>query len=235
MSRNKPVVAIDGPAGAGKTTVTRRVADALGYTLVDTGALYRGVALAARRRAVSWDDEAAVADVARDLAAQGALRFEAGGARLCLGAEDVSTAIRSQEIAEGASKVSAWPGVRAALLGMQRALGEAGGVVLEGRDIGTVVFPDAEAKFFLTASVAVRAERRFAELRARGVETTLDAVKAEVEARDVRDSTRSAAPLKQARDAVLVDSSERSIDQVVDFISARVRDVETRLTVADSG
>ena len=227
MSRKRPVVAIDGPAGAGKTTVTRRVAEALGYTLVDTGALYRTVALAAERRGLSWSDESAVATLAEGLAEQGAVRFE--GQRITLFGEDVSQLIRTQEIAEGASQVSAIPGVRAALLDMQRAAGAEGGVVLEGRDIGTVVFPDAEAKFFLTASVDVRAERRFQELRSRGAPAELDRVRDEVVQRDHRDTMRPVAPLTQAEDATLVDSSGMSIDEVVAHIVNHTRDVARKL------
>lgn len=225
----RPVVAIDGPAGAGKTTVTRRVARALGYLLVDTGALYRAVALAAERAGVDWDDAQGVAHVARDLAARHAIAFESlpdGGQRLMLDGQDVSAEIRTQPMGQGASKVSAVPAVRDALLDVQRSSGERGGVVLEGRDIGTVVFPDAEAKFFLTASIDVRAGRRHAELRARGIEADLDEVRREVAERDRRDSTRPIAPLRQAPDAVLLDSSKLSVDEVVLAIVERVRTLE---------
>jgi cytidylate kinase len=159
----RPVVAIDGPAGAGKSTVARKVAERLDYVLLDTGALYRTVALAAERKGISWDDADAVAQFAGELAAKRAVQLErgAGGAlRVLLSGEDVSGLIRTQSIGQGASKVSAVPGVRAALLSLQRSAGEGGGVVLEGRDIGTVVFPDAEVKLFLTASVEVRAAVR---------------------------------------------------------------------------
>ncbi|MBK8994976.1 MAG: (d)CMP kinase [Myxococcales bacterium] len=232
MNRARPVVAIDGPAGAGKTTVTRRVAASLGYLLVDTGAIYRSVALAAVRAGLGFDDPEAVGELARALAAREGIRFESGedGAqRVLLDGEDVSTAIRTQEIAEGASRVSAIGAVRAALLDMQRRAGAAGGVVLEGRDIGSVVFPDAEAKFFLTASVEVRALRRKTELEARGERAELEVIAREVAARDERDSTRAVAPLTQAPDAVLVDSSSLGVDQVVERIVARVREVERRL------
>ncbi len=229
MTRTRPVVAIDGPAGAGKTTVTRRVAEALGFTLVDTGALYRAVALAAERDGASWDDAPAVAKVAQRLADTDAIRFDADSAALRLGDEDISQGIRTQSIAEGASKVSAIPEVRDALLNMQRGLGRAGGVVLEGRDIGTVVFPDAEAKFYLTASVEIRAQRRHQELVAKGQSMSLEEVRAQVIERDTRDTNRPVAPLKQAEDAVLVDSSARSVDEVVDFIVERVRAVEAGL------
>jgi cytidylate kinase len=226
--RRRPVVAIDGPAGAGKTTVTRRVAEQLGYLLVGTGSLYRSVALAAKRRGVGWDDGPALGRLARQLASSGAVRLETTptGERVLLEGEDVSGAIRAEEVGVGASQVSAQPEVRAALLQLQRAAGARGGVVLEGRDIGTTVFPDAEAKFFLTASAKVRAERRCRELRARGGRADLDEVMREVEARDHRDRERAIAPLRQAPDAMLIDSSELTIEQVVDLIVAQVRDLE---------
>lgn len=219
-------VAIDGPAGAGKSTVSRRVADELGYVLLDTGALYRAVALASERARVSWDDASRVGDVARGIAARGALRFElvpGSASRVLLDDEDISAAIRTQAMGQGASRVSALPEVRAALLDMQRRAAVGGGVVLEGRDIGTVVLPDAEAKFFLTASVEVRARRRLLELEGRGEHPALEAVVREVKERDERDSTRAAAPLRQAEDAVPVDSSSLSIDDVVGTIVAHVR------------
>lgn len=229
------VVAIDGPAGAGKSTVTRRVAEALGYTVVDTGALYRTVAHQAEQRGVSWDDAAGVTQVARDLAAADAIRFgptQGGTTKVYVRGEDVSTAIRSTAVSQGASKVSAIPGVRDALLTVQRALGARGGVVLEGRDIGTVVFPEAQAKFFLTASVAVRAERRYREHLARGDAIDLELIRREVAERDARDTQRPVAPLRQASDAILVDSSAMSIDEVVAFIVDKVRALEATATKA---
>ncbi|HEY3668131.1 MAG TPA: (d)CMP kinase [Polyangiaceae bacterium] len=228
----RPVVAIDGPAGAGKSTVTKRVADELGYLLVDTGALYRTVALAAQRAAVSWDDASALGDLAYALVNEHAVQLgdqRASGFTVKLRGEDVSSAIREPSVSQGASKVSAVPAVRDALLDMQRQAGAAGGVVLEGRDIGTVVFPNAQAKFFLTASVDIRAQRRFDELLARGGMPELAEVKREVAERDLRDSTRPIAPLKQASDAQIIDSSVLSIDQVVARIVKRVREVEVEL------
>lgn len=225
------VVAIDGPAGAGKSTVTRRVAEALGYTVVDTGALYRTVALEAQSQGVAWDDADGVTRVARELADRASIEFgptEGGVTRVFANGVDVSTAIRSPELSQGASKVSAVPGVRDALLTMQRSLGVGGGVVLEGRDIGTVVFPDAEAKFYLTASVEIRAERRYREHRARGDEIDREAVRREVVQRDARDTQRPVAPLRQASDATLVDSSSLSIDEVVDVIVSKVRELEAQ-------
>jgi cytidylate kinase len=217
----KIVVTIDGPAGAGKSTVSMRLARRLGYRLLDTGALYRCVALAARRQAIAWDDEPACARVARDLDVDFA--FDGDSNRVSLDGVDVSADIRTPEMSDGASRVSALPEVRAALLDLQRRLGRQGGVVVEGRDTGTVVFPDAGAKFFLTASVEVRARRRFAELRSRGQDVDEAKTLAEMVERDTRDETRAAAPLKQAADALLVDSSGLSIDDCVARMEAAVR------------
>jgi cytidylate kinase len=230
--RSKPVVAIDGPAGAGKSTVTRKVAERLGYVIVDTGALYRVVALAAQRAGVDFDDVERASRLAEALVEGSAVqlrRGQDGAQQVMLRGQDVSGAIRTQIISQGASKVSAHPGVRAALLDLQRSQGREGAVVLEGRDIGTVVFPDAEAKFFLTASVEVRAQRRRDELAARGTPPSLEEVMREVTERDRRDSTRPVAPLRQADDAQLVDSSTLSVEQVVERIVAAVREVERRL------
>lgn len=231
----KPVVAIDGPAGAGKSTVTQRVADELGYVLVDTGALYRTVALAAQRAGVSWDAPGPLGELARQLVEERAVELgnqKSSGFAVRLRGEDVSLAIRKPDVSQGASKVSAVPAVREALLDMQRQAGAGGGAVLEGRDIGTVVFPDAEAKFFLTASVDVRARRRYDELVARGGTPELEEVKREVAERDLRDSTRPIAPLKQAADAYVIDSSSLSIEQVVARIVSRVREVEAALATS---
>lgn len=212
------VVALDGPGGSGKSTVARLVAERLGYLYVDTGAMYRAVGVLAREAGVPLDDEAAVVQVARDAA----LTFDGDG-RLHAGGRDVSRAIRTLEAGEAASRVSAHPGVRRLLVEQQRSLAAAGDVVMEGRDIGTNVFPDAAVKVFVTARPEVRAARRAAELRARGEEANEDEVLAAVVERDRRDSERAFAPLRKAGDAVEVDTSELGIDHVVDEVVRIVR------------
>jgi len=214
------IVAIDGPAGAGKSTIAQQLAALLGYVLLDTGALYRAVALAAKRAQVDWGDRDAVVRETQRIVAADALTLEpdataARGVRVMLQGEDVSRAIREHDISMGASLVSAIDGVRAALLDLQRNLGKNGGVVAEGRDIGTVVFPAAEAKFFLTASIDVRARRRLAELKANGREVSFEQVRQDVATRDKQDTERDVAPLRQADDAHRVDSSDRTIEDVV--------------------
>jgi CMP/dCMP kinase len=217
-ARTLPIVAIDGPAGAGKSTVARRLADALAFVLVDTGAMYRAVALAAKRAGVAWSDGPGLAALAEGLVATKALSFErdAGlGVRVKLAGEDISDAIRTPDIAQGASTVSAHGAVRDVLLELQRVAGRAGGVVLEGRDIGTVVFPEADVKFFLTASAEVRATRRHAELAAKGDPVSFAETLADVKRRDAQDEGRAVAPLKRADGAILVDSTNLSFEETV--------------------
>ena len=218
------MVAIDGPAGAGKSTVSKRLTAELGYRLLDTGALYRSVALLARRRGVDWTDGAGLAELAAGL--EVTFTLEGMVNRVFLAGEDVTQAIRTPEMSEGASVVSALPPVRAALLELQRRLAGQGGVVAEGRDVGTVVLPQAEAKFFLTASDEVRARRRLEELQAAGIEADLAETLADMQRRDQRDATRDTAPLKCAPDALTVDSSVLTIDEVVAEMAAVVRERE---------
>lgn len=207
------VVAIDGPAGAGKSTTARLLADRLGYDLLDTGAIYRVMALLSRRAGVAWDDGKGVAAFADGLDLK--FHLEGGVNHVKAGGADVTKDIRAPEMSDGASRVSALPEVRTALLGIQRRLGAQGGVVVEGRDIGTVVFPDAGAKFFLTANAEERARRRVAELHAAGRPADFETTLTEMKTRDQRDSTRDVAPLKQADDAIAIDSSGMTIDEVV--------------------
>jgi cytidylate kinase len=208
------VVAIDGPAGAGKSTVARELARRLGYVLVDTGALYRGVALAAREAGVDWQDGPALGELAGRLSLAFE-RAEDGSLLLTIDGQLRAADIRTPEISMGASHVSKHPEVRAALMGIQRQLGAQGGVVLEGRDIGTVVFPHAEAKIFLTASADVRARRRVEDLAARGIEADFQTTLQEVQARDTQDSQRAVAPLKPAEDSITVDTTGMPIEAVV--------------------
>jgi cytidylate kinase len=214
------VVTIDGPAGAGKSSVAKLLARRLGYRLLDTGAIYRAVALTARARGIAWTDAAACAAIARALD----LRFDFVGDKnhVYLGDSDATAAIRSPEISQGASQVSAHPEVRAALLELQRRLGAGGGVVVEGRDTGTVVFPAADAKFFLTASSAERARRRVAELAAAGTAVDYAVTLREIEERDQRDASRDVAPMVPAPDAMLVDSSTQTLEEVVDLLAGTV-------------
>ncbi|RZA08002.1 MAG: (d)CMP kinase [Proteobacteria bacterium] len=224
MSQKKPVVAIDGPAGSGKSTVAKQLAKRLGFTHIDTGALYRGVALLAIEKDAALGQEAPVVAAARGVKFE--FRFTPEGNLLHLDGRNVGKLIRTEQVSAGSSKVSAYPGVRALLLDLQRDLGAGGGVVLEGRDIGTVVFPDAEVKVFLTASIEARAERRAKELREKGDPVDLEQVKTEMVRRDKQDTERAIAPLKQAADAVLVDTSGLAIDSVLDRLESIVRSKE---------
>jgi len=226
VARLRPIVAIDGPAGAGKSTVARRLAVELGFTLVDTGALYRCVAHAAKEAGVQYTDAASTGEIARGLVSRGAIRYLADG--ILLDGKDVSKEIRTPDVAMGASTVSAHADVREALLDLQRQAGAGGGVVLEGRDIGTVVFPNAHVKFFLTAAAEVRARRRHEELLTKGDAPSLEETLADVNLRDEQDTKRAVAPLKQADDAILVESTAMTADEVVASMAAHVRRVAAR-------
>jgi cytidylate kinase len=215
------VVTIDGPAGAGKTTVSRQLAGRLGYRYVDTGALYRGVAHAAREKGIEPTDDDALAMLCAGLKLE--LVASENGSRLISGGLDITDRIRTPEITMLASAVSARPVVRQFLLGLQRRLGAERRAVFEGRDMGTVVFPEADVKFFLSADVAERARRRFNELpHENGL--TLEQVAADIRRRDENDSTRNIAPLKPAEDAIMVDSTDKTPEEVIDFMLGYIRD-----------
>lgn len=216
------VIAIDGPSGAGKSTIARLLADRLGYLQIDTGAMYRAVALLMSRAGVNLDDGEAVTRFCAGLEVR--LENEAGVPRVIANGRDVTGQIRTPEVSLMTSRISALKPVRDALLLAQREMGRNGGVVLEGRDIGTVVFPDADLKFFLSASPEVRGRRRHAELSARGERISLAETIAAVVRRDEQDSQRELAPLRQADDAIPVDSSDLGIEEVVARMEAFVRE-----------
>ncbi|HEY6008034.1 MAG TPA: (d)CMP kinase [Geobacteraceae bacterium] len=208
------IIAIDGPSGAGKSTITRLLADRLGYLYIDTGAMYRAVALAVQRAGLDVDDEPRLATLCAGISI--AFARTNGCCTVLLNGEDVSEQIRTPEISLLTSRVSARQAVRAVLLKNQRQMGAAGGVILEGRDIGTVVFPDADVKFFLSASAQERGRRRYEELRAKGADVSLEQTVAEVIQRDEQDSRREHAPLRQADDAVVIDSTGLAIEAVLE-------------------
>jgi 3-phosphoshikimate 1-carboxyvinyltransferase len=224
-----PVIAIDGPSASGKGTVAQRVAAALGFHFLDSGALYRLTALAAMRAGVALDDEMGVAVVAA------ALPAEFYGERVLLAGEDVTEAIRAEEVGVGASKVAALPAVRAALLDRQRAYRRFPGLVADGRDMGSVVFPEAPVKVFLTASAEARGERRYKQLISKGtpdnIRSLLQDIVKDLRERDARDAARSVAPLKQCDDADLVDTTALNIEQAVAAVMESVRKSSIQLPV----
>lgn len=209
-------IAIDGPAGAGKSTIARRVAAKMQYIYVDTGAMYRAIALYLMRAGVSGDDTEQIAQ--RCAEAQVSIAYQDGEQIVLLNGENVNGMIRTEEVGRMASKSSAVPLVRELLLNLQRDLAARENVIMDGRDIGTCILPDADAKIFLTASVAVRAKRRFEEEKAKGGTSTYEEIEQKIISRDRDDMNRAIAPLRQAEDAVLVDSSDLTIDQVADRI-----------------
>ena len=223
----KPIIAIDGPAGAGKTTAARNLADELGLVYLDTGATFRAVALKALREGVSLDDEPALLAIAErcDIAFAGA-RFE----RILLDGEDVSRAIREPPIALASSRVAVHPRVRALLVRLWRKIGASGGVILEGRDIGTEVFPDADLKFFLDAGQSERASRRFHERETDDAGLTLEGVKRELQVRDETDRSRAHSPLRRAEDAILVDTTHLTPPETLAILLEEAR---RRLNWAD--
>jgi cytidylate kinase len=216
-----PIIAIDGPSASGKGTIAEKVAARLGFHVLDSGALYRLTALFALRQGVSLTDETAVTALAATLPA------EFRGGEVWLAGENVSQAIRAEEVGEGASKVAALPAVREALLARQRAYAQAPGLVADGRDMGTVVFPQALVKIFLTASAEARAERRYKQLIEKGNSANLADLVRDMRARDERDTQRAVAPLKPAPDAVVLDSTSMNIDEVVEAVLKLYRASQT--------
>ena len=217
MPESIPVIAIDGPSGSGKGTISRRVAEALGWHLLDSGALYRLVGLAAGRAGVALDDAPRLAQIARELDVDFGTD-ERGGERVCLAGEDVTVEVRTEEAGAGASAVAVIPAVREALLERQRGFRRAPGLVADGRDMGTQVFPGAPLKVFLTASAGERARRRHKQLKDKGLNVSLAALSRDIEDRDRRDSERSVAPLRPAEDAWILDSSGKSIEAVTRIV-----------------
>lgn len=209
-------VAIDGPAGAGKSTIAKLVAKEKGYTYVDTGAMYRGLAIHFLKKGVSAEDNREIAEACKD--AEVTVGYEDGIQQIYLNGENVTSMLRTEEVGNMASRISAIPAVREKLLELQRCLARERDVVMDGRDIGTNILPDADVKIYLTASVDRRAERRYDELKEKGVICDLETISRDIRERDERDMTRETAPLKQAEDAVLVDSSDMTIQEVVDTI-----------------
>ena len=214
-------VAIDGPAGAGKSTIAKLVAKEKGYIYVDTGAMYRGLAIHFLNRGIDPEDRDAVAEACRDAVVT--IGYEDGVQQIYLNGENVTSMLRTEETGNMASKTSAIPVVREKLLELQRSLAREKDVIMDGRDIGTNILPDADVKIYLTASVETRARRRYDELREKGEDCSLEEISRDIKERDERDMTREIAPLKKADDAVLVDSSDMTIQQVVDEICSHCR------------
>jgi len=219
---NGLIIAIDGPVGSGKSTLARRVAELMGYVYIDTGAMYRSIALKALRRGVALDAADSLTALASNTRID--LRAQDGGQQVLLDGEDVTSAIRTPEVAQAASKVAVVPGVRRVLVAEQRRAGGQGGVVMEGRDIGTVVFPDAELKIFLTASPETRAERRWREHQQKGDAIDLARTLDEIRERDRRDREREDSPLVRAKDATVVDSTAMEPEEVARLVVMLARE-----------
>lgn len=221
MSRKDPVITVDGASGTGKGTVSQLVAKRLGWKFLDSGALYRVLALAAQKHGVALDNEAALQVLAEYIDVQ-FLAVESEPPRILLEGEDVTATVRTEKMGNAASKIGALPAVRSALLNRQRAFREFPGLVADGRDMGTVVFPDAEIKIFLVASAEERAKRRYEQLKEKGINVNLDDLVVELRERDKRDQERPVAPLKPADDALSINTDQLSIEEVVERILQEV-------------
>ena len=215
-------VAIDGPAGAGKSTIAKKVSKELGFIYVDTGAMYRTIALYLLRNDIDCENEKQLEEALSHL--EVAISYADGEQQVLLNGENVTGYIRTEEVGQMASRSSAKPVVRAKLLELQRSLAAANDILMDGRDIGTQILPDAQLKIYLTASTGARAKRRYLELREKGEEYSLEEIEREIEERDYRDMHRGTAPLRRAEDAVLVDSSDMTIQEVVDRIVGLVKE-----------
>lgn len=229
MTQRKLVIAIDGPAASGKSTTAKLVAARLGYLHIDTGAMYRAITLKVLRSGLQGFYSKRIAELVSNTSIE--LQPVNGSLKILLDGEDVSESIRSPEVTTAVSSVSSIRQVRQVLVNEQRRIGRQGGVVLEGRDIGTVVFPDADLKIFMIASIEARAVRRQRELRQNGIETNLETLKGEIRQRDEKDSTRDESPLKKADDAIELDTSDMTIEQQVEFV---VRKAQERLKATGS-
>lgn len=223
----KLIVAIDGPAGAGKSTVAKRLAKELGVTYMDTGAMYRAVALKVMEEGLDLADEKRLKEILEETRVE--LRENGGHLRVLLNGVDVTDRIRTPELSQWASKVSTHRAVRERMVELQRAMGLQGGVVAEGRDIGTVVFPDADVKIYLDASSQERGSRRFEELRSQGKEVSLEETVKDMEERDLRDKGRDVAPLRRAEDAILIDSTNVDVNKVVERVMLEIRNKMSRV------
>ena len=213
-----PVITVDGPSGSGKGTVCRLLAEKLGWDVLDSGAIYRVLSLAALHHLIALDNEEALVPLAANLDVQFLIDSDTNAGKIILEGEDVTTTIRNEEVGAAASKVAALPRVREALLRRQRAFRTENGLIADGRDMGTVVFPEAPLKIFLTASAEERARRRFVELNERGLDVTLSGLLQDIQARDDRDMNRAVAPLVPAEDAIELDTSELNAQQVFDKV-----------------
>ncbi|MBE5943945.1 MAG: (d)CMP kinase [Lachnospiraceae bacterium] len=214
-------IAIDGPAGAGKSTIAKLVAEKLGYVYVDTGAMYRSIALYFLNNDIDCEDEQAVLSACQNINVE--IKYEEGVQQVYLNGENVSTAIRQETVGNMASKVAAKKPVRELLLQLQRDIAASKDVIMDGRDIGTFVLPNADVKIYLTASVKTRAKRRYDQLVEKGETPDISKIEADIEQRDYQDMNREIAPLKQADDAIYLDTSDMSIDEVVEFISSKTK------------